>query len=203
MRDHWLPGHDGRPRPTPPALEAMTPSQRDRVATPDGVALSGWWRRLLAYWVDGILVALAAQVLILPLQLVQPGVTLGASPPSVALEAWTTPYSPSWWFGIATVVAMLAVGAAYSILMLSRLGWTLGKRLLGIRVRHRDHERRPTVAEATARWAVQLAPVALTPVPWLGGAANVWTTIDGLRPLWDARRQAFHDSAAATSVVRA
>lgn len=182
----------------------LPPTQRDRVVTPDGVPLAAWWRRLVAYWIDGFLVALAVQCVLLPLQLVGAVSWFGAMPSDVALDAWVAVGSDAWRYLMLSILGTLALSAVYVIVMLSRVGWTVGKRILGIRVRHRDHERLPTVAEATARWAVQLAPAALTTAGPLGSVASLWVMIDGLRPLiWNDRRQAFHDSAAGTSVVMA
>ena len=191
------------PRPMPATTEDMTTAQRDRVVTPDGVALSGWWRRAIAYWIDSILVAVAVQALLLPFQLATPNALLAPfSNGPDALDDWGAIGSGVWWHGVATIVATVAVTAAYTITMHARLGWTLGKRVTRIRVRNRLQERRPTVAEAALRWSVHWLPSALSTTPWLGGAAGLWTTLDGLWPLWDARRQAIHDKAAKTSVVR-
>lgn len=206
MSDQWTPGHDGRPRREPTPAEAMTLplSQRDRVVTPDGVPLAAWWRRLLAYWIDGFLVSLAVQALLLPVGLLGPTSWFGSMPADLVADAWMRPGSGAWWHATLSISLTLVASAAYAIPMLHRLGWTVGKRILGIRVRHRERERRVTLRESTVRWAVQLAPGALSTIPWIGGAAGLWVAIDGLRPLiWNDRRQAFHDSAAGTSVVMA
>lgn len=203
MSDRWTPGHDGLPRDERARDEAtgLRASQRDRVATPDGALLAPWWRRLVAYWVDAFVIGVAVQAVLLPLQL------LGALPwadrtsTSLSIGVWLDVGSDAWRYLAISAAATLVASACYAITMLTRLGWTLGKRLLGIRVRHREHERLPTVAEATRRWAVQLAPAAVSG-GLVGAVAGLWIAIDGLRPLlWDERRQAFHDSAAGTSVV--
>ena len=201
MSDHRTLGHDGIPRPEQPLT--YPPEERDRYVTPDGVELAGWWRRLFAYLLDGIVVGIGASAIVVPLQLARPDAWLGAVQSRVRIESWM---SPDWMVlanQLWTVGALLVVGAAYSILMTSRLGWTLGKRALGIRVRHRDRERLPSAGEAAARWAVQLAPSALGQLPGVGSLANRWTIVDGLWPRWDRRRQAIHDKVAGTSVVLA
>lgn len=175
--------------------------QRDRVVTPDGAPLAPWWRRLVAYWVDAFLVGVAVQALLLPLQLLGALPWAGPTSTSLSIGVWLEVGSEAWTYLAVSTVATLVASACYSSVMLTRLGWTLGKRLLGIRVRHRERERLPTAAEATRRWAVQLAPAAVSGGV-LGAIAGLWIAIDGLRPLlWDERRQAFHDSAAGTSVV--
>ncbi|SDH62755.1 RDD family protein [Agrococcus jejuensis] len=181
----------------------LSPAQRDRVVTPDGVPLAPWWRRLIAYWIDGFLLSVAVQALLLPLQALAPGSWFGSIPRTSLDTVFDTDLG-SWRYVALSIAATLVLGAVYSILMVSRLGWTLGKRILGIRVRHRERERLATPSEAIARWAVQLAPAALSTAGPFGAVAGLWVTIDGLRPLiWNDRRQAFHDSAAGTSVVMA
>lgn len=203
MDERLIPGHDGRLGGSAAPRRTEAPTERDRYVTPDGIVLSGWWRRLVAYVADGMLVAIAVQLVLLPMQLSLPGSWLGSIPPDLASDAWGSPLSPAWWYALASLLATVAASAVYSIVMHARLGWTLGKRLTRIRVRHRLHERLPTVREAAVRWAVQLAPAAFATAPWLAAPASIWTTIDGLWPLWDARRQSIHDRAAGTSVVRA
>ncbi|MFC7431561.1 MULTISPECIES: RDD family protein [unclassified Agrococcus] len=203
MSDRWSPGHDGRPRREPTPAEAMRlpASQRDRVVTPDGAPLAPWWRRLVAYWIDALLVGVVVQAMLLPLQLLGVLSWVGPTSTSLSVGVWLDVGSDAWSYLVLSVVATLVASACYSIAMLTRIGWTLGKRLLGIRVRHREHERLPNVSEAARRWAVQLAPAAVSGGV-VGALAGLWIAIDGLRPLlWDERRQAFHDSAAGTSVV--
>lgn len=201
MSDPWIPGHDGIPREPRPLTPPL--GERDRFVTPDGVALADWWRRVLAFLLDGILIGVATSVVTVPLQIARPDAWLAAVRSDTVIETWISPDQPLLASHLWTAAALLVFGAAYSILMTSLLGWTLGKRVLGIRVRHRDRERLPTIGEATARWAVALAPGALGQLPGLASIANLWTIVDGLWPLWDRRRQAIHDKVARTNVVLA
>jgi uncharacterized RDD family membrane protein YckC len=52
------------------------------------------------------------------------------------------------------------------------------------------------------RWLVQNASVVSRLLPLLSLPAALFVLLDGLWPLWDGRRQALHDKAAGTNVVR-
>jgi uncharacterized RDD family membrane protein YckC len=99
--------------------------------------------------------------------------------------------------GGVAVLAVPMLGVAYFTLAHgSRSGRTIGERIFGIAVRSaRAHGgRRATHGEALGRALVLY--VALGMFLW-GGVLNF------LWPLWDAKRQAWHDKAADTVVVRA
>ncbi|QCR18200.1 RDD family protein [Agrococcus sp. SGAir0287] len=201
MSEHRSVGHDGIPRAPEPLIHPL--GERDRSVTPDGVPLSGWWRRLFACLLDALLIGVAASIVTVPLQIARPDVWLGTVQSGRVLDMLVTLDARLIVGQLVTAALLLVIGGAYSILMTSRLGWTLGKRALGIRVRHRDRERLPTLGEAAARWAVALAPGALGQVPSVAGITNLWTMVDGLWPIWDRRRQAIHDKVARTNVVLA
>jgi uncharacterized RDD family membrane protein YckC len=52
------------------------------------------------------------------------------------------------------------------------------------------------------RWATQNLATFLAFVPLVGFVAWVFSILDDLWPLWDGKRQALHDKAARTNVVR-
>jgi uncharacterized RDD family membrane protein YckC len=52
------------------------------------------------------------------------------------------------------------------------------------------------------RWLVQNIASLLSVVPFVGSFAGLFPLLDGLWPLWDDKRQALHDKAARTNVVR-
>jgi len=98
--------------------------------------------------------------------------------------------------GIA-VLAVPVLGVAYlTVAHGSRSGRTIGERIFGIAVRSaRAHGgRRATHGEAFGRALVLYVSLAMF---LCGGVLNF------LWPLWDAKRQAWHDKAADTVVVRA
>jgi uncharacterized RDD family membrane protein YckC len=52
------------------------------------------------------------------------------------------------------------------------------------------------------RWVTQNIAGVFAVVPVVGTLASVYPLLDALWPLWDSRKQALHDKAARTNVVR-
>lgn len=82
---------------------------------------------------------------------------------------------------------LLALGLAYHSLMTGMYGWTLGKRLLGMRVVG-DGRAPPGVVRGVVRAATQLASLVSL------GLVFLWIC-------WDRDRQGLHDKLAGTLVV--
>lgn len=158
--------------------------------TPDGQPLAGWWRRVGARILDGILIAVVGGLV--ANQLV-PGVwtdyldwatgatDLSAQPPAQLLERLS-----SW----SLVVGV--VGLVYEVVLVKLLGGTLGKLALGLRVRLRDEPGLVGWGTSLLRGLVYQLSGIFTPIYFL----NV------LWPLWDEKNQALHDKVARTNVVR-
>lgn len=187
----------------PPAYAVISPD----ATTADGVALSGWWRRVAARLLDSLITL----VISLPLtgflwyrylrvsldyqaELQAQGRTRSfadAFRPAAELLVWAIP-----------LTALLALaGAAYEVYFLRRNGATPGKRALGIRVRLRDRDDLPIGSigkRAAFLYGLQVASV----IPVLGALASLFALVNYLWPLWDPHRQALHDKVAATNVVR-
>ncbi|SDH62722.1 RDD family protein [Agrococcus jejuensis] len=190
-------------------------SPDDRIRTPDGVELATWGRRFGAYVVDWIVIQLTTLVIAGALGLITAADEAFA--PLFAAGAETDPAAASAavdeaYVGFLTqhsgeLIALsfltLAASGAYHVVLVALRGRTLGKRLMGIRVRLRDAEGLPIWRAALSRWLLHYAvPNLLAGVPGLGLLAGVFPIVDGLWPLWDARRQAIHDKLAKTAVVR-
>lgn len=112
--------------------------------------------------------------------------------------------APGSGFGTGLTLAILVAHLLYNVGFHVATGQTPGKRLVGIRVRMVDEDRRPTPRAALVRWIVQQGgPQLLTAIPGVGLIASVFTIVDHLFPLWDKEGQAIHDKAARTLVVRA
>ncbi|MGE0819617.1 MAG: RDD family protein [Candidatus Nanopelagicales bacterium] len=115
----------------------------------------------------------------------------GTLPPDV-LQQWVADVT-----GVSLLLTLvtLVVTFVYEVPQYVLYGRTVGKRLLGIRVRPRDIDS-PTLTWGTSiiRWAVESGGAAL-----VGG---VFSIVDYLWPLWDKPwRQTIHDKAAKTTVV--
>jgi len=153
---------------------------RERPPTWQGYVLSGWWRRLGAYLIDGFAVTAIAVLLVLVLEVQLDGVF------SALLEP----------LGVVSVGAVAAL-AYYPFLMRATDGRTLGKLATRIRVVRTDHER---MSFSRAVWReVVVKTVLLTGIPYAGVLIEL---VDGLWPLWDRQNRAIHDMLAATRVVR-
>jgi uncharacterized RDD family membrane protein YckC len=115
----------------------------------------------------------------------------GSLPPEV-LQQWLTDVTA---VSIALTAATLVVTFLYEVPQHALYGRTIGKRLLGIRVRPRDVDSpRLTWGTASVRWAVESGATAI-----IGG---LWSIVDYLWPLWDKPYlQTIHDKAAKTTVV--
>ncbi|MGI8993134.1 MAG: RDD family protein [Nocardioidaceae bacterium] len=187
----------------PPAY----PDISSEATTADGVALSGWWRRVVARFLDGIITLVVS----LPvtgyfwyhyLQIsfdYQAGLRSRGQTESFA-DAFRPPTELVLWaIPLTALIAM--VGAAYEVYFLQRNGATPGKRVMRIRVRLREREELPMSSigkRAAILYGVQVASV----IPAVGTLVTLFALVNYLWPLWDPHRQALHDKVAATNVVR-
>ena len=134
---------------------------RTRAPTWEGYVLSGWWRRVGAYLIDGFVVATIGVLLVVALEVAFDDVF------SALLEPWG-----------ALAIAAVAALAYYPFMMRATDGRTLGKLATGIRVARTDHEPM-SLTRATWREVVVKTTV-LTGVPYAGVLLEL---LDGLWPL--------------------
>jgi uncharacterized RDD family membrane protein YckC len=172
--------------------------QSHPATTPDGVPLSGWWLRVAARLLDGMIVS----VITLPftgwfiyqyiLGVIRWSEDLAAQ--STAGSVPVMPVFPPWdilqYVVYASIVQLLLYGI-YEVFFLTRSGATPGKKLVGISVRLRDQAGPPPMKTALGRTACFLAMQLV----------NAVYLLDVLWPLWDDKKQAIHDKAAHTNVV--
>lgn len=212
--------------PQPPMQPAYVapPQAAAGPTTPDGQPLAGWWWRVLAYIIDGFVVSVAANILSLPAQVsFQGDLTdvmedfereVDANPDNVDVSGFFDSIADVfqehafWLFTPTLVFTVLYYGG-----MLWWKGATLGKLAVGLRVRLRDAPGRLTLTAVVARVIVQfLIPYTLLVVAILSGSLGIavllllgyaaYTVLDHLWPVWDKKRQAWHDKAARTNVVK-
>ncbi len=142
--------------------------------------MAQWWQRLLALFVDGL-------VLFVPTLLVVAFATGGSS--SVSLNGGRTVPDSVWSaLGVALVIAL----GYFAFLDGGRSGQTIGKRTVGIAVRDTATGGPIGAGRALARRVFFFAT-------YLG--FGILFVINGLSPLWDRRRQAWHDKVAHSFVV--
>jgi uncharacterized RDD family membrane protein YckC len=161
--------------------------------TADGVPLASWGKRLLAYILDGILLGIIVQVLT-PIfvpdynTLINDFVDAFQTGDQTALDnAVAQTAGVSLRYGLLT----WTIASIYSIAFWTTLAQTPGKMATGISVRHTDRPGPLDLATAVKRRVI----------PLVGTFVGLLTLLDGLWPLWDAKRQALHDKVASTQVV--
>ena len=198
------PAYPSAPGPMPGWQQPYATGQ---ATTPDGVPLSGWWKRVLARILDGVItfvigLPLTGYFLFRYFQAMgdyvnqQVANAQSGQQPSqfvlpTGLYAWAIPVA----------LLSLLVAVVYEYLFLTRTGATLGKKAVGISVRLRE---RPGPLPSSAAWrrigvinGLQLLGI----IPLLGNFASLALLLDYLWPLWDVNKQAWHDKVAATNVV--
>ena len=116
----------------------------------------------------------------------------GSPLPDSAAQAFVDDMIAQQW---TLVVISVIVTFAYQVPQNVLFGRTVGKRILGIRIRMLAVDRNPGWGSATVRWGTYtLGVLVLT---------ALFAIVDYLWPLWDKPwRQALHDKAARTIVVR-
>jgi uncharacterized RDD family membrane protein YckC len=159
--------------------------QEDRTLVPAGAtrwrgyALSGWWRRVGATMLDGVVVV--------PL-----GVLIAWALGADVDRYWSD--AGDQWLGVAGEA--LAAFLYFPLLMRATDGRTLGKMATGIRVVRTDERPMSFIRAGWREVVVKTAPT-LMPFPLSG----VWL-LNALWPLWDRENRAIHDMLAGTRVIR-
>ena len=181
--------------------------QSHPVTTPDGVLLSGWWKRVLARIIDEFIISIVALPLVFApmkratdvfreyIQQVVAATKAGSS---------TMPAQPTAQLVgpiIEVSLIVLALYLVYEITFLTRTGATIGRRVVGISVRLRDKVGPPPLVAVLKRTAVKEGGSLVGSVPVLGSLGSLFSMVDVLWPLWDDKKQAIHDKVAATNVV--
>ena len=224
--DHVAPAAAPTAPAAPSAPAAPAPSRTAAPTgptTPDGVPLAGWWWRVLAYFVDGVVVAIPNAILTLPAQIgmqrqmqelmreLQSDSANGQIPD---YGAFFSDYlaifrDHALWLFLPGAVLF----TAYFAVMWRWRGATVGQLVCGLQVRPLASPERPSVPMVLVRVAVlYLLPTAVLAVGMVSGSwaalgvayavAMLFQLANVLWPLWDRRRQALHDKAARTVVVR-
>lgn len=153
-----------------------------------GVLLAAWWKRLVAAAVDVCLLGAFSYTV----ELIW---FFSAARSMFRLQAGVEPHFPSAFFaglgavGGSTLVVMLLY---YGFLVGSKKGQTVGMMVMGLAVRDAADGGPIGFWRAFARQLVAIGLMIVFEVPFI---------IDCLAPLWDRRRQAWHDHAVSCLVV--
>ncbi|MFB9620401.1 RDD family protein [Brooklawnia cerclae] len=171
-------------------------------ATADGVPLAGWWSRVAALLIDSLVVGVIAGIVTIPF----------TSNLVTGFEAWfddamraansggVMPDYTDSSYGImrpywAIYLISLALQFCYSVSLQVLKGGTLGMLALGLRVvpLERGQEHRGLALGTSLLRNAAYAVLS---------AINIVVLVNYLAPLFNRRRQTFHDMIARTQVVR-
>jgi uncharacterized RDD family membrane protein YckC len=182
------------------------PGMQPVAATPDGQPLAGYWQRVGAYIIDGIiqfviLLILGGWLAYKGIEPVWDEITRAIdSGDTSALETFSA-NNVNYGYLLAFGLVAAAIQFAYAVFFLSRSGATPGKSAMGISVRLRERPGPLTVAVAAQRTSLQAALSLLSNIPLLGNLFSLGALLDLLWPAWDDKKQALHDKFAKTNVV--
>ncbi|MFK5646133.1 RDD family protein [Ornithinimicrobium sp. LYQ121] len=183
-----MPGGYQMPQPTGPT-------------TPDGQPLASWWHRVAARLLDLIVLVplgLLVGALVTPnlwgayLDYVTTMSDPMAPMPAEITRGLTT-------FSLASGMA----GLVYEIVMVTVFGGTVGKLITGLQVRLRDQPGKVSWGTSAVRGLIYQGPGIVSGVSTALSFLSLFSLVNVLWPLWDGKKQAIHDKAAKTNVVRA
>lgn len=170
-------------------------------STPDGQPLAGWWRRVLARLLDGLIIGIVGGVIASFLvpdffgQYLDWAMTIEdplAQPPAELLAAQ-----------VRFTATLGVIAMVYELVMVTLAGGTLGKLITGLRVRLRDEPGKigwgPSALRVLVYQGVGIIGSFLTALSFLTSAFGL---LNVLWPLWDSKKQALHDKVAKTNVVK-
>jgi uncharacterized RDD family membrane protein YckC len=198
-----VPGY-GQSAATPyaPPVAAARPGLR----TADGVPVASWWWRVLAALLDGLFTGVVGVLLSLPFlrdmftalsafwtEAVR-AAQAGQPPPPTPEVSGLVSTADQVLIGLIALV----VGLAYHVIFLRLRGATPGKQICGLRVVPVDRG----LDRGALAWGSVLVRALVWVVPGVWSPLFLVTVADVLLPLWHPRRQALHDLAAGTQVVR-
>jgi uncharacterized RDD family membrane protein YckC len=189
----------GRPGPPPGARVGQA------WATADGVPLAGWWWRVLAATLDNVILSLLTTLASLPLLLpiIRTFSTYFTDVVQAAEQGRPAPViDPSSLISsgdqLRLALIQVALSFAYQLIFLRWRAATPGKLICGLRVVVQDLGRE----RAPLAWRTVVVRAGVWAAPGLYGALLLFRLLDVLFPLWQPRRQAIHDLAAQTQVIR-
>ncbi len=113
-------------------------------------------------------------------------------------------FSSDWRGGVVVIGIIFAVIdlAYFALLNGSEHGQTVGQMALGIAVRDESSGGAIGTQRGGLRILVLYPGLVFSWVPVVGGVLGIYTLVAALSPLWDRRRQGFHDKVAKTDVVK-
>jgi uncharacterized RDD family membrane protein YckC len=156
-----------------------------------GRPLAEWWQRLVAYILDGIVLGIVNYILLA----IVVGHLRSNTLTGFGLKLWI----------VRVIVGVISI-LYFALLQGSERGQSLGMMALGISVRDASTGGAITPQRAGIRMVIFYPSLVLSWVPFAGGAlsllGDIWTLICGLSPLWNDKRQGYHDISQKTTVIK-
>jgi uncharacterized RDD family membrane protein YckC len=158
----------------------------------EGRPLAEWWQRLVAIILDSVILGVVTG-------LISAGIYAGAHYRgangifSTHLDARHV---------IAGVITFVIDLAYFALLNGSEKGQTIGMMALGITVRDANTGGRIDPGRAGFRIFILYPGILLRWIPVLGVIAGIYTIVAGLSPLWDKKREGWHDKVVKTTVIK-
>ena len=186
----------------------MTVLETSRDFTPDGQRLAGWWSRVGASVIDGLITTVLGtvlgwrfihQVVDAFTQAVNDAVQAQQSGSVAQTDALVQQMTGPL---LALTAVMWGVRLVYDVGFLKAFAATPGKMVLGLEVRLRERPGPLSWGTVLARWFTANLGSLLSLLPVVALFAWAYSLLDVLWPLWDPKRQAVHDKVARTNVVR-
>lgn len=156
---------------------------------------AGFWWRVLAAIIDGIVVGILAKIVgfVLPAPALPP-----ATADIDAIAAYANSMLPT-----SLLIADALIAWAYIALQESSAAQaTIGKRMLGIRVSTEDGSRLSLAAASLRAWPLYLPSVAWLVGSWLGGLIGLAAFIACICVAFTSRKQGLHDRMAGAILTR-
>ncbi len=180
------------PRPAPPPSASPPPPAYGYTTGPTdrfGRPLAEWWQRLVAIIIDALILGVPKGII----TAIFVGATGGGG---VYQSHWIASV-----IVIGIIFAVVDIGY-FALLNGSEKGQTVGQMMLGIAVRDEPSGGAIRPERAAVRIVVLYPEVLLGWIPVIGAIAALYTLVAALSPLWDNRRQGFHDKVAHTDVIK-
>jgi len=148
--------------------------------------LAPWWKRLVAIVIDGVILGLATFIIVLVIAAAVAGHSTTTNTQSSSGRALLGAYI------VFSFVSAIPGALYYAIMNGSHRGQTVGKMALGIAVRDARTGGPIGFWRALGRNLITAVFRVALYIPYV---------LDSLAPLWDGRRQAWHDKVAHSVVV--
>ncbi|MFT4164214.1 MAG: RDD family protein [Microlunatus sp.] len=198
------PGYGQQPY-VPPGY-GQPPGLKPVPYTADGVPIAGWWARALAVVIDAVLVGFVAALVAMPiyLRMAEALSTYFRETYRAAEQGLPLPPEPDITTIISATDQLILVGVGFllhTLYLALFLRWrsaTPGKLIVGLRVVPVDQGR----SQAKLGWPTVFIRALCWTVPNLNAVLFVLRVIDIVLPLTNPKKQAMHDLAAKTQVVR-